>query len=238
MRRIASTIVLFIFGINCTYSFRYYDDYKKGQPIVVSERVGDTIDAVEGEQFVLFQQVDDFEAATFYEIDEGGYEVSMMAGGKEFVAINRDAMAVEILRYYVDNHAEIIESRQVFEKKWGVVAYDTFGIAITKREISAYTNPGGPVALGLGCGCLSAFGVAMVQAMIYFSNWEWDLFGGERDEDETAWGNAVLPLGVGAAMGIATYLWMSDNSKNKALQMIKEGRMPMVVDSLEQYDIR
>jgi hypothetical protein len=238
MRRIASTIVLFIFGINCTYSFRYYDEYTKGQPIVISERVGETIDAVEGEQFALFQQVDNFEAATFYEIDEGGYEVSMLAGGKEYVAINRDPRAVQILRYYVDNHAEIMESRQVFEKKWGVVGYDTLGIAITKNEIGAYTDPGGPVALGLGCGLLSVLGIGLVGFMIYMSNWELDLFSGEQDEDKTAWSNAVLPLGVGAAMGIATYLWMSDNSKNRALQMIKEGRSPMVVDSLEQDDVR
>jgi hypothetical protein len=238
MRRIACTIVLFTFVINCTYSFRYYDEYTRGQPIVISEGAGETIDAAEGEQFALFQQVEDLESATFYEIDEGGYEVSMMAGGKEFVAVNRDPMAVQILRYYVDNHAEIMESRQVFEKKWGVVGYDTLGIAITNREIGAYTDPGGPVALGLGCGLLSVLGIGLVGFMIYMSNWELDLFSGEQDEDEDAWGNAVVPLGLGAAMWIATYLWMSDNSKNRTLQMIKEGRKPVVVDSLEQYDIR
>lgn len=232
MRRIACTIVLFIFVINCTYSLRYYDEYTRGQPIVLSEGAGDTIDAAEGEQFALFQQVEDFESATFYEIDEGGYEVSMMAGGKEFVAVNRDPMAVQILRYYIDNHVEIIESRQVFEKKWGVIDYDTLGIAITKNEIGAYTDPGGPVVLGLGCGCLSAFGIAMIGFMIYMSNWELDLFSGEQD-DEDVWDNAVLPACIGIGMGVATYLWVSDNSKNRTLEMIKEGRTPVVVDNLE-----
>ena len=238
MRRIACTIVLFAFVINCTYSFRYYDEYTRGQPIVISEGAGEAIDAAEGEQFALFQQVEDFESATFYEIDEGGYEVSMMAGGKEFVAVNRDPRAVQILRYYVDNHAEIMESRQVFEKKWGVVGYDTLGIAITKSEIGAYTDPGAAVTLGLGCGCLSALAIGLVGFMIYMSNWELDLFSGQQDEDEDVWGNAVLPLGLGAAMGIATYLWVSDISKNRTLQMIKEERKPRLAGNFNQHDTR
>jgi hypothetical protein len=56
MRRTIDIIILVFFLFNCTYTATHYIAYEREDLIVISERVGETIDADEREQFDLFNK--------------------------------------------------------------------------------------------------------------------------------------------------------------------------------------
>ena len=71
MKKIAVFVVAMTLILNCTYTVHHYFSYETTRPIVISERVGKTIDAEEQGQFGLFLWVGDFKFATFYGIEDG-----------------------------------------------------------------------------------------------------------------------------------------------------------------------
>jgi len=127
------------FWFSCTYTAKHYLAYERAGLITISERVGETIDPEEREQFALFDGIDDFKAAHFYSIEGGGYEVEIITEQEKLRAANMDPKAVEIMQDYIDRYEEIRSSREAFEKHWKIVDYDTLGQPITHDEIE-YVN--------------------------------------------------------------------------------------------------
>jgi len=230
MKKTLAFIVLVALIVNCVSTPRYYIDYTRSEQIVISERVGDTIDPDEQERFDLFSGIEDFKTATFYGIEGGGYEVEILTTNKKLVAVNRDPKGIEILRNYIDSYAEMQYSKEDFEKKWEIVAYDALVFPITKSEVNRYSNP----ATSSGCGCGTAVLItglsSLVAIGIAMSNF--NIFnGGRRPEDERA-ANIVLACGIvcGIIAGILVHSKKRASNMKTALEFIKEARKPRVVD--------
>ena len=142
MKCIVSLVVVVSLLVNCTFSAKGHKGYRVEGLVVVSERVGEVIDAEEREFFDLFlpeiylQPVTyRYESAAFHTIGGGGYELRISAVDDTLVVTNRDPQGIEILGDYIDNFEEVTESRQAFEDKWGIVDYDILGLPITKEEL-------------------------------------------------------------------------------------------------------
>jgi len=230
MKKTLAFIVLVALIVNCVSIPRYYVDYTRSEQIVISERVGDTIDPDERERFGLFPGIEDFKAATFYGIEGGGYEVEILTARQKLAAVNRDSKAIMILRDYTNRYEEIKESKEGFEKKWEIVAYDALVFPITKSEVNRYSNP----ATSSGCGCGTAVLItglsSLVAAGIAMSNF--NIFGdGIRPEDIRK-ANIVLVCGIvcGIIAGIVVHSKKRASNMKTALEFIKEARKPRVVD--------
>lgn len=139
MKRMISFIVLVALFVNCSYTVPHYFHYKRERPLVLSERLGEAIDPQERKQFNLFQGIDEFKAAHFYSVEDGGYEVEIITEREKLRAVNMDPEAITIMRDYIDRYEEIRASREAFEKQWDIVDYDTLGQPITNYEIE-YVN--------------------------------------------------------------------------------------------------
>ena len=120
MRRMIGIIVLVFFVFNCTYTAKHYLAYERTELIVVSERVGETIDPEERKQFNLFQGIDDFKAAHFYSIEGGGYEVEIITEREKLRAANMDPKAIEIMQDYINRYEEIPSSTPSCLIAWSV----------------------------------------------------------------------------------------------------------------------
>lgn len=220
MKRVVAVVVLVAWLTNCapTLSTHKYHQYERGYAIIISERVGEKIDAEEREQFGLFKDVEDFESAIFYSIKDGGYEVEIRTTNSIFLAVNRDPYAFEILRDYIDGYETYMSSPEAFEKKWGVVDYDKLGFAITKREVRLYSNPIASTACCVGC-ATSIIGVSFLVALaIAFAH---------ESEQMTyiALGvGIVVGIGGGIVAGSVVHNWRNTINMEKALQLIKEAR--------------
>ncbi|KPK20717.1 MAG: hypothetical protein AMJ70_08175 [Dehalococcoidia bacterium SG8_51_3] len=235
MKRVVAVVVMVSLLVNCAYSSKRYDEYRVKGPIVISERVGEVLDAEEKEHFGLFPKIYVYpvsypvEAATFFELEGGGYEVRIATGYDTVVAVNRDLNAIRILRDYVDYHEEIIDSRGVFEKRWSIVGYDDLGQPITKREIERVRNHRSTVACAAGGGGL-ALGVGSLWAFATF------IGGGFGTSEELVEGTgdagiimlctagvAILATGAGFFVGRGF-----DNTR--ARDAVEESRKPRVVE--------
>jgi hypothetical protein len=112
MKKTLAFIVLVALLVNCTYTLPHYFYYERKRPIVISERVGETIEPDEREQFDLFHGIDDFKSAMFYVIPDGGYEVEIMTEHSKLVAVNRDTNAIPILGQPITTDEIKINSRR------------------------------------------------------------------------------------------------------------------------------
>ena len=229
MKRVVAVVVLVALTISCTYTLNYYTNYKKLQPIIISERVGEVVDAEEREQFDLFLGVTGFNSATYYEIAEGGYKVEIMAADKIFAAVNRDAQAVEILREYIDAYEEIQGSVEEFERQWRIIDYDTLGQPITLNEVRGVRRnyyscgcSGGSLLVGLIPNFLFSF-VAIGGLTI-------DMFGttgSGLSRPVPAW-ISFIAINIGSA-AIGAMMGRRRDDK-AALNAIKEARLPKELD--------
>jgi hypothetical protein len=138
---VAFTIMISLLA-NCTYSAKQPNQYRVKGLVVVSERVGEVIDADEREYFNLLSSeiyvrpvTYRYETAALHAIAFGGYEVRISTANNTLVVVNRDTRGIEILRDYIDNYETVVESRQAFEEKWGIIDYDPLGQPITKDEM-------------------------------------------------------------------------------------------------------
>ncbi|KPJ64988.1 hypothetical protein AMJ44_11555 [candidate division WOR-1 bacterium DG_54_3] len=227
MKRGTFFIVVLLLLANCTYNLRHYHKIERKDVIIVSERVGETIDAQEREHFGLFLGMDDFESARLYEVEGDGYDVEISAGHRRFVAYNRSPDALLILREYIEDFEVVKDSMPVFEKKWGIVDYDTLGQPITRREIEMNMAPKRGwrtwlVLTGATAGCVGScliFGAPSLQIDVPTDY--------DNSEDVR---KGLINLGSTAAGGVSGWFIGSELDRRKALKMIKEARKPRVIE--------
>jgi hypothetical protein len=229
MRRIIAIVVLIFFLLNCASTLpRYeYRVYEREQPVVISERVGDTVDPEESEHFDLFRGIEEFEGAQFYALEDGGYVVEIAAKGEKLAAINRDQDAIAILRDYIDRYEEINTDRPAFMRKWNILDYDTLGVPITAYEVTNSMEQSRSRARRTGCtGCV---GVSLFGLLIGLG------FAGSGAGSQTpgpAIGAAAgaIALGIIALIGLVAMgtVIAVTYSRDEAdfLEMIKEARKP------------
>lgn len=231
MKRIVTLVVLVAWLLNCAPTLPQYRNhqYKGIYPIVISERVGETIDAEEQEQFGLFPGIEDFKAATFYGIKGGGYEIEIATESQKMHAVNMDPNAVEIMRDYIGRYAEIKGDRASFENTWAIIDYDTLGVPITENEVKlAIKQSHGRAVRGCiaGCGCFSLLGLAIGAGMASGAS-------GAPDAPLAAIG-LLICFAVGSAIGLVagSIIYVTTYKKNteSVLEAIKEARKPRVVE--------
>ncbi len=143
MKRKVAIIVLCAFLPNCTFAPKGDIQPVAKSRVVVSERVGDTIDSEEREHFGLFlpeirvgSVTYQYEEAVIYSIPGGGCEIRLATLSDTLLVVNKDPRAIDILRDYIDNYDIIAESRESFDVKWRIVDHDYVGLPITEREIN------------------------------------------------------------------------------------------------------
>jgi len=231
MKKTLVFIVLVAWLLNCapTLPQYKYHQYKGIYPIVISERVGETIDAEEREQLDLFTEIGEFKEARFYAIKGGGYVIEIATEDDNLVAINRDQDAVMIVRDYVNNYEAISIDHAAFEKKWGVLDYDTLGIPITENEVRlAIKQSRGSAVRGCiaGCGCFSLLGLAIGAGMASGAS-------GAPDAPLAAIG-LLICFAAGSAIGLVagSIIYVTTYKKNteSVLGAIKEARKPRIVE--------
>ncbi len=207
--------------LSCAYDMRLggYFDYERKNPFIISIDVGEVLDREEQTKYNLFSGITDFESATFYEIEGGGYEVEIIAGHERLVAVNRDPHGLEILRDYIDRYDELQEFRAEFEEDWGILDYDDLGQSITKDEVTHVK--GSHYAVGCGGCCLSLGGFTL-----YFL---YSLARVMSDDDNINYGAfyELMAMVVAGTAGSASIGNRFD--KVNALKRIKEARKPKVV---------
>ncbi|KPJ73972.1 hypothetical protein AMJ52_02425 [candidate division TA06 bacterium DG_78] len=205
--------------LQCTYGVHYYDyhDYELEQPIVISERIGETIDPEEREQYDLFPGIENFTSATFYVPSTIGYAVEIVIEDKKYISVNREPMAVEILCDFFEKYEYTEKFREEFETEWAVVTHDDIGFPITQDEIDAMRHPTRVLLLGATGGCL--LGIipgALIGLAIGFSV---EHFG--ELAVVYAGPGALIGGGLLAVIGAST---ARSIDKNNALEDIKESR--------------
>ena len=223
MRRSLTCIVLIAF-LYCQCSPRYYSGYGKIEvPIILSDVVGEVIDAEERIRYDLFKGIEDFEQARFYPIEEGGLCAEIQTTNYTLVAVNREPQMRFILKDYIENYESIQSLKRAFETKWKIIDYDTLGFPITKNEFAAVRSNSCCIAGATGFGLVS-FGLAALFA------WGYGL-AHEYDDQGDVWNTAVLITVGGTVAGLITGGLLGRKiDKDGAIEAIKESRMPRVVD--------
>lgn len=229
MKRIVSLIVVVSLLVNCTIFRKRYHEYGVKGPILISERVGEVIDAQEREYFGLFPKIYvdpvnyPFESATYFGLVGGGYEVRITTEQGTIVSVNRGENAVVILRDYIDNYEDIVNSRSEFEERWQIVAYDDLGQAITKDEISRVRKPIYTALLAVpGSIVLGYASLSLVAASALAS-----AFGGDSDE---AAREAMPIFGAGALLTVAGVFGGRSLDNSAARNAVKESRKPRLME--------
>ena len=224
MKLVVVVIIVVTSLLNCTYTLSRYQESESSSPVIISQRVGEVIDAEERLQFRLFTGVEDFESARIYEIPEEGYDVEILTKDGKFIAFNRNRDAVIILREFIDRYELIKDSMSLFEEKWGIVDYDVLGQPITKNEVMANAKGYWPATLataGFLGGCI---GSCLIGGM---PNLGLDSPTGEdADFDE----KILIYTGVGV-LGFTSGLFLGrEFDKRDALRSIKDARKPRKVE--------
>jgi uncharacterized protein YxeA len=224
MKKTLAFIVLVALLVNCAHTIPHYFDYERKRPIVISKRVGETIEPEEREQFDLFHGIGDFKAATFYGIKGGGYEVEIVTANEQLIVVNRDPQAIEILQDYIERYEEIKDSREAFEEKWEIVDYDDSGLPITKSEASMNVQHGWCIGCSGGCGLVS-FGLSCVAVSLIALGELSSQHPGENDDLYMAMliGGTVAGMLTGFLMGRTV-------DSRRAIDAIKEARKSRVVE--------
>lgn len=223
MKKTLAFIVLVALLVNCTHTIPHYFDYERKRPIVISERVGETIEPDEREQFDLFHGIDEFKAAIFYSISGGGYEVEILTENKRLAAVNRDSLAITVLRDYINRYEEIQGLKADFEEKWKIVAYDELGFPITSYEARSVKNRAMPWICGGGCLLLGALPIALLTMVIGGGSPS-----GEGDMNWTA-GSIVIISGVAGSI-LAGSVLGNKISNHGAVNKVKESRKLRTVE--------
>ena len=217
-RLFASIIILALFS-NCAHNLLHYRHYQKTEQITISVRVGQSIDPEERVQFDLFPDIEGFKVARFYGVAEGGYEVRIETESKRLVAVNRDSLAVMILRDYINRYEEIQNAKSDFEEDWKIVDYDELALPITQHELNCIRKPGSGRIIG-GATCCVGGGITSL-ALAELSG-EHELIS-EDVGDVVFFGTWVASTATGAILGEKIL-------RNRALSAIKESRKPRIIE--------
>ncbi len=228
MKKRAILIIVVALLLNCTYILPQYRNYHKVGPMAISERVGETLDPGEREQFDLFPEVDSFKTAKFYRIAEGGYAVEILTENKKFVAVNRDSAAIILLGDYIDRYEEIQVSKVTFEEKWEIVDYDDIGQPIRQHELTKTQSKRFCCSGKGGTGCVAGGIVGcLALGVILPTLGAFNIISGDDFWEGVFWYGSI-PLGV---IGAVTGIWLEKNVfKNDALKAIKKSRRPRAIE--------
>jgi hypothetical protein len=223
-------IALVSLVLNCGFRLSRRDFEKYDKPVYISDVVGDVIDSNERETYELFPGVGGFIQAVSYLHPSGGYQWEIFTKHENLVAVNRDPEAMLILADYIDRYKLITESGLEFEEKWNIVDYDILGQPITQQEIDhlvqSIKQQGNKWTGGLVLfGCLSGTSLGCILGIE------------DTGPDDDPFPNISISKGpilvgaaVGTAAGLAIGLLARGGSGKKALETIKEGRRPRVVE--------
>jgi len=232
MKKTLVFIVLVAWLLNCAPTLPHYKYhvYERKNPIVISERVGETIDAQERDQLDLFTEIGEFKEARFFAIKGGGYEIEIVTESQKMHAVNIDPNAVEIMRDYIGRYAEIKGDRASFENRWAIIDYDTLGIPITENEVSIAMkqNRGRAIKRGCsGCALVSFLGLGFAAVCVGSADSGTDI----GPALGVVAGAIALAVGVviGSVTGSIIYL-MTYKNADGVLKAIKEARKPRVVE--------
>ena len=264
MKCILSLIVMILCLINCTHSTKRPHERTLSGPVIVSERVGEVIDHEEREYFRLFRPESltsydayEYRSATIWSINEGGYRLVVSFVDDTIVVVNRDPKGIQILRAYIDNYEDVVESREMFEAKWGIVDHDFLGLPITRQEIELTRKhmterkrpPQArfePIMKGAGAGCFVGGVVALIVAVTYEPDYDPDgsFFTGMLACIETSGVMlAVISIVagsclVGGCLGSMADLTVQELAEPEidekaAINFIKKSRLPKMQDNVQ-----
>jgi len=226
MRRSVTCILLIAF-LYCQCAPRRYSGYRRiDVPIVISDVVGEVVDAEERSKYGLFKNVDDFEQAWFYAIEEGGLCAEIQTAHHTLVSVIREPQMRIMLKQYIEEYEWVQSAKELFERKWQIVDYDTLGLPITHAEVSRFSNP------LTSCGCVLAsagvvtgvFWLAALSQLMYDFPW-----GPDEEHEENAQSLFVIGIGAGIIAGGLTALLKGTSDRTTAFKIIKESRMPSVI---------
>jgi hypothetical protein len=226
MRRVVTLIVLIAF-LYCQCAPRYYAGYHKiDAPIIISDVVGEVIDAEERSRYALFQGIDDFEQARFYAIEEGGLCAEIQTALYTMVSVNREPQMHMILKEYFEEYEWVQSSKEHFERKWQIVDNDVLGFPITQGEVSRFSNPMAACGFILGTAGLvtGVFWIAALFALFPIYTYDWE------EQSKTSEKLFIIGGVAGVVAGGLTGFIVNSVNKRKALDTIRESRMPRVVD--------
>ena len=219
MRIVLTSIVVITLLSNCAHNLLHYRHYQKTEQIVISARVGATIDPEERVQFNLFPEIEGFKTATFFGVAGGGYEVRIETESERYAAVNRDSLAVVILRDYINRYEKIQNARSDFEDNWKIIDYDNLGLPITQYELNRIRKPGSGRMIGGGACCIGGGVISLALAELSV---EREIV--SEDVAEIAFlGTWVAFTTTGVILGARVF-------RNRALNAIKESRKPQVIE--------
>jgi len=230
MRRVVAVVILVVLVLNCAPTLPQVDYLlvTREQQIIVSERVGDVIDAEEREQFGLFPTIEGFQEARFYRFGEGGYALEIATAEEKLMSVNKWSRAVLLMKDYIDNYEEYEGSPKSFAVKWQTVGYDDLGVPITKYEVDRIST-----SRAVSCGCIggivaglgvAVFGIAAVE--------DYRTSGGDMGGGIGIMvGAAVLTVIAAGLAGCVTGFGVYTSDKRRAVQTIREMRRPRVVET-------
>lgn len=217
MKRLMIVLVLIGLVASCAYAPKRYNTYEKGRAVTVSHRVGVLIEAQEREQFDLLRGIQDFKTAKYYAIHGGGYIVEIVTTSEMFLAVNRDTLAVSVLRDYINRYEEVLDSRDDFEAKWQIVDYDDPGQPITRHEIGQESS-----AMLFGAACCLGGGIAsgLLGYLMTYS---------------LVSGSSIVPMVAVTAAGALSsgaigLMYGSRFNEGRVLRKIKEARKPRLAE--------
>jgi hypothetical protein len=223
MKRIVAIAVVLALISNCTYSLRHYRVYARGNIIELNNTIGDVIDTEERAEYDLFPDMGGFKEARFYTIPDGGYEVEIITDRRKYVAVNRDALANQILKDYFSRYNTPQYNQGDFEKKWKIVAYDILGFPITQREVDKNIKHGCCIGATAGCG-LASLGMSGLVALVTAVSGPW----GQEEVNEPLFFTILIG---GTLAGVVTgSLSGGKMDRDRAIDAIGEARMPRVVE--------
>jgi len=200
-----------------------YEKYTKGELVSISGKVGASIDKNERNEYELFNNIPNFERATFYSIKEGGYLIEIKTLTDTLISVVSDTKMVSILADYVDRYERIRLNRESFEKKWSIVSYDEQGIPIAENEMLRYHKKG--CCFACGCGLASSALGLVTGAVLALLSAEGDLL--EIMESE----RTGIFVSIGIAVGGITGSFIGNSFDNKIakgsiVREIKKSRTP------------
>ncbi len=224
LKRLIIICALIHIGCSRTYIIPGYSQVSDADlhPIIISDKVGETIDTLERKQFNLFPIVEDYESAIVYPIGKddpeykSGYVVEITkTDGKKYRSVNRDPRGIMILQEYFASYEYIKQMKNYFKIKWHIIGYDDLDIPITQEEMGWYKCRKNTYSLA-SVGCLSGCGLGLG---IGLSTFDW-FYGGNNESNNVAL--IAVSLGSFGCIGGATIGGAKDNKL--VINAIKAGR--------------
>jgi hypothetical protein len=231
MRFFYSSITVFVIANCCTFGGRRSHVEVEPAPVIISDLVGDEIDLDERDRYGLFNNINDFVSASFYERpkQEKGCKIVLITRDKRYVSWNNDPLTPTMLRDYIEHYDSISLSLAGYEEKWQIVDYDTLGLPITQAEISAVSSIKGAclgtsAGLGMLAGCIIGLQLSAEDRDTYYGG-DWDV-GGMQDQFRAALIGASIGTVAGTLAGVIMTKVIEDQKRPESLRKIKEMRKP------------